>query len=184
MLKPTLIVIAGPPCAGKTTLGRALSDELGLAFISKDDIKESLFNSLGASDREWSRKLGAASWELLYHFARVILKRRTAVVVEANFRLRDAPQLRELITWSRCKPFQIYCTADESVLLARFKARAESGKRHPGHVDHMIYAEFEESLRKGEYGLLDIGGQSITVDTTDLSKVDYKSVFRAVHDQF
>jgi predicted kinase len=179
---PTVIVVTGPPGAGKTTLGRMIADELGLAFINKDDIKESLFDSLGASDREWSRKLGAASYDLLYHFARTILKRRHSIVLESNFRLRDAPQLLELVRWGRCTSFQVYCTAKKEVLLERYKRRAESNSRHPGHTDHLVLPELEESLNKGEYGILNIGGQSVTVDTTDFGKVDVNYIIQKIRE--
>ena len=43
MIRPLLIIISGPPGAGKTTLGNHISAELHLPFIHKDGIKETLF---------------------------------------------------------------------------------------------------------------------------------------------
>lgn len=57
-----LIIVLGPPCAGKTTLARRIAQEFQLPLIAKDDIKESLFDSLGWRDREWSKKLGRATF--------------------------------------------------------------------------------------------------------------------------
>jgi shikimate kinase len=48
----SLIIISGLPCTGKTTLGRKLAQDLSLPLICRDSIKESLFDSLGYSDRE------------------------------------------------------------------------------------------------------------------------------------
>ncbi len=59
------IIISGPPGAGKTTIGKLLSKELSLPFFYKDEIKESLFDTLGWSDAEWSKKLGVASMKIL-----------------------------------------------------------------------------------------------------------------------
>ena len=39
-------VIIGPPGAGKTTLARPLAKALGFALLSKDDIKEPLYDAL------------------------------------------------------------------------------------------------------------------------------------------
>ncbi|MGD2166160.1 MAG: AAA family ATPase, partial [Anaerolineae bacterium] len=37
--KPLVVIVTGPPGAGKTTLGRRLSEELRLPFIGKDDVR-------------------------------------------------------------------------------------------------------------------------------------------------
>ena len=58
-----LIIINGAPGTGKTILGRKLSQELSLPLLSRDDIKESLFDNLGWRDHAWSEKLGGVSYE-------------------------------------------------------------------------------------------------------------------------
>lgn len=60
-----LILISGPPGAGKTMLGAKIAQALGLPFLNKDGIKEIPFDTLGAKDRAWSRQLGVASTALL-----------------------------------------------------------------------------------------------------------------------
>ncbi len=67
MTKPLLIIIAGPACTGKTTLGKHLAQELRLPFIHKDGIKELLFDYIGWGDRAWTRKLGRATIEILFY---------------------------------------------------------------------------------------------------------------------
>ena len=66
---PVLILVAGPSCAGKTTVAERLAADLCLPMVSKDMIKESLSDNMGWSDREWSRSLGGPSMELLILFA-------------------------------------------------------------------------------------------------------------------
>jgi predicted kinase len=59
MQKPTLILVSGAPGAGKTTIAARLSRNLRMPMVSKDAVKESLFDSLGWSDREWQGGWGA-----------------------------------------------------------------------------------------------------------------------------
>lgn len=82
-----VVFVSGAPGAGKTTLAVPLAAELGFALVSKDRIKETLHDALGAPppDLAWSRRLGAAAMELLWALA----ADAPAVVVEANFRPRD-----------------------------------------------------------------------------------------------
>ena len=60
------VLVVGSPGSGKTTLGRRIADDLRFPFLNKDGIKESLFDNLGWSDREWSKRLGVASYAILY----------------------------------------------------------------------------------------------------------------------
>ncbi|HWS64347.1 MAG TPA: AAA family ATPase [Steroidobacteraceae bacterium] len=55
-----LMIILGCPASGKTTLARRLAAELTVPILSKDDIKEALFDVLGFADRERSRRLSDA----------------------------------------------------------------------------------------------------------------------------
>ncbi len=70
MGRDAFVVVAGLPGSGKTTLARALAVELDLPLISKDTIKEALFDALGTGDLEWSKRLGRAAHLVMYGIAR------------------------------------------------------------------------------------------------------------------
>ncbi len=89
--------------------------------------------ALGWSDRDWSRRLGAATYALIYHLLEVELTAGRSLIVESNFDRRHATgELLALKEKYGFRPVQVLCRAAPEVLLARFHARAESGERHPG----------------------------------------------------
>jgi predicted kinase len=166
-----LIIVSGPPGAGKTTLARRIAQALALPLIAKDDIKESLFDSLGWQDRAWSRQIGRATYALMYYFIETQLAARRSLIVESNFDANATPKLRALQVKSNFVPLQILCYADNAVLIERFKARWAGGKRHPGHSENQITEEEYRTFRK--YPPLDLGGTVIEIDTTDFDQIDF-----------
>ena len=134
MSKPLVVIVSGAPGAGKTRLLRELAPKLGLPVIAKDDIKESLGDSLGTGDTEWSQRLGAATWDLLFLLYEKLLKGGASFIAESNFSTRYHPgRFRELIERYPFVAVEIHCFADPSVLADRFRGRQASGERHPVH---------------------------------------------------
>lgn len=176
-----LIIVTGAPAAGKTTVGRRIAEAFCLPFISKDGIKETLFDSLGWKDREWSKKLGAASMELLFHLVEVLLQAGRPCVVEANF-YPEFHTSRFLVLKQEFgfEPFQVVCRANTEVLAERYKQRAISGERHSGHVDRVLVEEFDFETLPDRFHALEIGGQVVQVDTTHFEAIDYEDLFQAI----
>jgi predicted kinase len=181
MEKIALIIITGLPVTGKTTLGKRLADELDLPFVCKDEIKELLFDGFGWEDREWSKKIGGASYDVLYYIAESILRAGKSLIIETNFNPKFANQkLLELQEKYHFTPVQIRCFADGEVLFERFKARAESTDRHPGHIDGENLDEWRPILLQGKIEALHVGGEALDVDTTDFDKMDYERIVRVI----
>ncbi len=185
-----LIIVTGLPCSGKTFLAERIAEYLSnkgkaLPVLAKDDIKERLFDSLGWSDRAWSKKLGAATYELLFYTTEQLLSARQSLVVESNFYPDfHAPRLRALREKYPFRVAQIICYASGEVLVERFRRRWERGERHPGHVDPETYDELDATLRQGRLPPLDLGEPSriLEVDTTDFEAIDYEKIFKFVMD--
>ncbi len=179
--RPLLVIVTGPPGAGKTTLGRRLAERVRLPYISKDGFKETLFETLGWSDRDWSQRLGAASVALLYHVAEALLAAGQSLIVESNFWPALAnPRMLALQRAYGCDILQLYCTAAPDVLTQRYRARWQNGERHPGHVEDTRLADFDAALRADAYAPLSVGGRMLTVDTTDFAAVDEQALVAAV----
>jgi predicted kinase len=167
--QPVVLIITGPPASGKSTLGRHLARNLGLPFLGKDVFKELLFDHLGWSDRDWSRRLGAASMDLLYRSAAAQLEVGQSVALEANFYAEwDTPKLLKLAEMYGCRFVQVVCTASRSTLEERYRCRSTSSERHPGHTQSEQLEETLERLFTGRWEALALEGPVISVETETL----------------
>ncbi len=177
MIAPALLIITGHPATGKTTLANLLAAELSLPLLSKDVLKETLFDSLGWCDRAWSRQVGVAAITQLYRLADSLLFARRPFVIESNFRADlDTPRMQALAASHSFRPVQIRCVAAGDVLVARIRHRIASGQRHPGHCDELGAADLEIVRRRSDIQPLPIGGALLTIDTTDPACIDYPAV--------
>jgi predicted kinase len=156
-----LVLVTGPPAAGKTTLAGPLAAALGLPLIGKDLIKEALFDALGTGDRAWSRRLGAASYEVLFAVAGAL----PAAVLDANLGPEAVPRLRAF----DADLVEVFCRCPPAEVERRFAARAPS--RHPGHVDHLLAPEMRTTLAQGVAPLRP-GGPVLGVGTSRPVDVD------------
>jgi len=171
MSKTPVIIITGYPGAGKTTMARQLSEKFALPLICKDEIKEILFDSLGWKDLEWSRKLGSASYELMFFFARKLLELGKPFILETYFSRESEKEIDFIQKTYNAKLIQIVCQAEPAVLLSRVKDRLEKGQRHPGHADKHRFQELEK-LAEEPYKPLDVKSEVLIVDTTDFAQVN------------
>ncbi|MFZ5391936.1 MAG: AAA family ATPase [Patescibacteria group bacterium] len=176
-----LIIISGNPGAGKTTLGKKIAKKFNLPLISRDNIKEALFDSLGIKDRDWSTKLGAASYKVMYRMIESLLISGQSLIVESNFSPKFDDQIfQNLQAKYHFLSMQLFCFADKHTLLKRFKNRWESGERHPGHADHQDYDEIKDVIIRDVHQPLDLEGKIAKIDTTDFSAINYDQIFTAI----
>lgn len=165
MSRPALVIIAGPPGAGKTSLAGPLAHRLGYALLGKDVIKERMADAFGASAPQHSRPLGLAAILVLYDVALEMLRNGQAVVIESTFYRGTAePDLAPLIAISDA--VMIHVTADDEVLVSRYEQRARSTDRHPVHNGTGRADELRQDIASGVTRPPDVPIPLIEIDTT------------------
>ena len=183
MKKPTLILISGAPGTGKTFLARRLAEALPIVVLEKDAIKETLFDTVSEGDREWSRKLGGATFALLRMLVQSHLKARQPLVVESTFQPdHDGPWLDRMKERYDIDVLELHCHTDPDTALRRYAQRVDSDDRHAGHLSGMSWNAHVEDLRDRfeSYGPLTSGNELTHIDTTDFSTVDYAAIVERV----
>lgn len=188
------ILVTGIPAAGKSTMAEVLSERLNLPVISKDTIKESLFDNVGFQSREEKVNLGIASMEIMYYVAEQLMKVGQSFILENNFEYLSEQGIKKLLEKYKYSVLTITLTGDYKVIYQRFLERENSPDRHRGHVVNDCYPEKKESNPKERkaisvsyenyvYGIeqrgfdaFSVNGKQIKVDTTDFSKIDMEDL--------
>jgi predicted kinase len=176
---PTLVIVSGAPGSGKSTLARLLSQELNLPLFSRDHLKETLLDELGAPNRAVSREIGRASYALLFQIAGALLDTSIGAIVESNFRFGlSEPDLRPLI--ARAPTVLLHCQTSRDETVRRYLRRVANRERHAGHFDEEAAADLVRDLNVGNYEPLDLDVPTLVIDTTDEYSPDLKQIGRFV----
>jgi predicted kinase len=154
-----IVLVSGPPGAGKSTLARPLAAALALPLLTKDAIKESLADSLGLGDGSaaWSSKLGAAAMELMWKLA----AQAPAAVLEANFRPYSDYE-RARVEGLAASVVEVHCACSPQEAARRYTERGTRADQHAIHVlramsaDQM--AEYDRPIGVGHVVTADTGG--------------------------
>ena len=157
------IVVSGLPASGKTTIGRSVARELGFGCIDKDDILESLFDSLGCNSPARCTELSRASDGVKAKLA----EEANNVVLVSFWKTPATRQGGTPASWipgTFERVIELHCCCSPEVAARRFVAR----KRHPGHFDaeRSLTGCIESFIELSRDGALGIGAL-LSLNTSD-----------------
>lgn len=193
-----IILIAGMPASGKTTFAKRLSEELQIPMVSKDEIKEILFDTVGFHSREEKVALGVGSMNIMYLFAESLMRTNKFIILENNFENISKPKLQELISKYHYTPITVLFDGDMKIIYNRFIERDNSPTRHRGHVVNTEYPEsinsnaiphqikfedFQKTFEERGIRHFNISDDTIKIDTTDFDKVAYGDVINQIKEK-
>lgn len=171
MKQSTLVVITGNSGSGKTTLARQLSQTYRIPYLSKDAIKEHIFDALGSQDKAWSRKVSAAAHRIMDDVITQTLGAGGSIIIESNFKPGiDSERFAQMVEQHNASCIQILCHADGDVLFKRWNDRIATGQRHAGHVEEASLEQIKHDLAQ-PYEPLKLPGRLIQLDTSDLNNI-------------
>ena len=150
------MIVSGAPAAGKTTLGKRLAAELGLARLCKDEVREMVGDWLPPESQAQSRALGAAAYAPCFRLAGELLDNGVGVLVEAAFERGVAETGGALLPGSGLNPLVarsravlVHLAASQPLSEQRFRERYARGERHPAHRDAPSGEAVRDSVSDG-----------------------------------
>ena len=190
----SLVIIAGMPASGKTTVAKELGCKLGFPIIEKDHIKEELFDTIGFKNYPEKQQMDVAATAVLLRVADDILSSGHSLMMVNNFRNDAKEALQQLIDRRKLKCVLVFFDGNPDVFYQRYVDRDNKHLRHLGHVlqdyfpprpgDSIEYTmSREEFARKFEsLGMtsLDITATKIVVDATYPDKIDVDDLYNAI----
>ncbi|HYE92523.1 MAG TPA: AAA family ATPase [Terriglobales bacterium] len=168
--QPTLIVVAGRPGAGKTTLAHALARAVRCPAVCRDEIKEGLVYTVGDAG-EPGGDLQRHATDAFFDALALLLGRGVTVVAEAAFQHRVwAPRLEPLRQVAHVRV--VLCEVAPELALARQGAR---GIGDPARA--RFHPQRKESDRAtGSYDPPRLDFPILQVDTSD----GYRPAFETI----
>ncbi len=153
---PPLVIVSGPPAAGKSRLAAGLCTSLHLPVIAKDAIKEVLMDHLGGGE-----PVGSAAFAVQFTIARSMLNDGCGLILEGAF-FNDQRELSSLVTKARAAIVHVEAPLD--CLMERYTLRASD--RHPGHRGLEALPDLRARVQSGAYEPPDLGIPVLRVDST------------------
>ena len=176
-----LILVSGAEATCKSAISKALAAKLNYEYLSKDVIKEKLFDE--KIFNTWNIKAYyKKSKELFFNDIKRIINNNKDSIIESNFIGKDKIRLLTLLS-NNVEIVEVHCYSNAYVSFVRFVKRNESGRRHPGHHDRRWYLDvlFQSTMHilhvnLGAHKTVGISTHVINLDTTQYPDINNEAL--------
>jgi predicted kinase len=189
-----VLIIAGMPASGKSTVAKAMREAFGFPILEKDALKEAIFDTMGFRNYAEKRASDHAANAVLLRCAEALLKAGQPMILDNNFDEKSADQLNALLERYECRCVTVFLGDDADAFYRRYVERDRLHLRHLGHVvqehypllpgdspDHeMTREEFREKFESRGMAEFRCTGARIDVDATDPSAIDINGLIAQI----
>ncbi|BDP42956.1 hypothetical protein DAETH_29250 [Deinococcus aetherius] len=146
-MPPVLLLLTGAPASGKSRLAARLAAELAWPLLSRDRIRELLWDAL-PSEGDARGASSDAAWRLFYSLTEDLLFNGSNVVAESSLHFRrSVNELQPVL--SRATTAHIHLDCDRAIRVERYAARVAG--RHPCFNDSALAQRYREEPDRWVY---------------------------------
>ena len=193
-----LLIIAGMPASGKSTVASLLAKKFGYPVLEKDELKEALFDTVGFECYAEKRRLDTAATAVLLRASTSLIEGGVSHVIVNNFRTDFEEEVRRITDRKDVNALTVFFSGDSDVFYQRYVDRDLRLARHLGHAlqehyppregDPETYAmtreEFREKFEALGMDSFDAGCKRIEVDATYPDRIDIDSLAEKIEKAF
>jgi adenylate kinase family enzyme len=144
MPNPYLLVVTGRPGSGKTTFAKALSDEIYMPVISRDQIKEGYVQTSGKKHNDLPQETNRIATDIFFDIIKMLLDNNVSLIAEAAFQHNMWASRLECFK-EMARVYIFICKVEDKIALDRFIKRGINNTyREYFHGDKGV-----EMVRKG-----------------------------------
>jgi len=146
--KPSLIVLAGPPCSGKSTVGEQLARRLEIPCLSMDGTRQRILP--GAAHTRADREV---AYRAMHLAAECVLRAEGSMILDAPYgHEEDRRELASLVDAARGRLFLVEFRVSPETAAKRLRQRGPDANRPD--LTETIVTEAARTYPYSESGLL------------------------------